>query len=115
MSQLITKFIEDNAVTDAKIRLRNNAPLRAHNALGTADVDLFKLDSSDSFTLMSQPRAATALALPSQAKDYVTVEWAENRIIGKGDPQRRRVGCCYCKRAINWRNTFGNRRYHYRQ
>lgn len=87
MSQLITKFIEDNAVTDAKIRLRNNAPLRARNALGTSDVDLFKLDSSDSFTIMSQPRAAAALALPSQAKDYVTVEWAENRIIGKGDPK----------------------------
>ena len=87
MSQLITKFIEDNAVTDAKIRLRNNAPLRARNALGTADVDLFKLDSSDSFTVMSQPRAAAALALPSQAKDYVTIEWAENRIVGKGDPK----------------------------
>lgn len=87
MSQLITKFIEDNAVTDAKIRLRNNAPLRARNALGTADVDLFKLDSSDSFTVMSQPRAAAALALPSQAKDYVTIEWAENRIVGKGNPK----------------------------
>lgn len=68
MSQLITKFIEDNAVTDAKIRLRNNAPLRARNALGTADVDLFKLDSSDSFTVMSQPRAAAALALQVKQK-----------------------------------------------
>lgn len=93
MSQLITKFIEDNAVTDEKVRLRNNSPLRARNAAGTADVDLLKLDSANVFTLLSQPRASAALALPSASKDYVTIEWAENRIIGKGDPKDAVYAC----------------------
>jgi len=44
MSQLITKFIADNAVTDIKQYLRNNLPQRARNA---ADSDTFSASNGD--------------------------------------------------------------------
>jgi hypothetical protein len=41
----------NDSVTGAKIRLDNNQALRARNALNSADIDLFKLDTSNRFTL----------------------------------------------------------------
>lgn len=93
MSQLVTKFIQDNAVTDAKFRGRNNAAIRIRNAANSADVDTFKLNTSDQLVWLIQPKADASLPLPSASKDYVTVEWAENRIIGKGDPKDAVYAC----------------------
>lgn len=46
-AQIPTKFIEDNAVTDAKARLRTNQYLRSRNNGGTADLNILKTDASD--------------------------------------------------------------------
>lgn len=54
MSQIKRKFIQDNAVNGAKFRLDNNQAARARNAANSADIDLFKLDGSDIFTILRQ-------------------------------------------------------------
>lgn len=58
-----TKFLEDNSVTDAKVRLRNNQYLRARNAANSADVSLLKVNASDEIeaaSLIQMPGNATA-------------------------------------------------------
>lgn len=85
MTQQITKFIQDNAVTGAKMRLGNNETFRARNFAGVADVDLFKLNVSDILEFMKQPTATAALPIPNSTKDYVTVEYIQNYIQGKTD------------------------------
>lgn len=87
MSQLKRKFIEDNAVSGAKIRLDNNEMLRGRNAANSADVSILKLTSADDLELQRQPKAEASLPLPSAAKDYVTVEYVTNVINGKQDPK----------------------------
>lgn len=47
MSQIVTKFITDNAVTDLKERLRNNQPLRSRNATDSGDVSILFVNTSD--------------------------------------------------------------------
>lgn len=69
MGQLSTKFIKDDAVTDAKFKLSNNAALRARNAANSADVNLFKLDASDVLQFLSHPRSSGSA---SNADDMVT-------------------------------------------
>jgi len=68
MSQIVTKFITDNAVTDLKARLRNNNYLRARNAADSADVDILKVDASDIIQFASLPRSS---ATPSNANELV--------------------------------------------
>lgn len=85
MTQIITKFIQDNAVTGAKMRLGNNETFRSRNFAGTADVDLFKLNVSDVLEFLKQPTASSALPMPSTSKDYVTVEYIQNYVLGKTD------------------------------
>lgn len=85
MTQQITKFIQDNAVSGAKMRLGNNETFRARNFAGSADVDLFKLNVSDELEFLKQPTAGSALPMPSTSKDYVTVEYIQNYVLGKTD------------------------------
>lgn len=51
MSFTIKKFIGDNEVGSAKIRLENNAALRARNAADSGDINVIEVDSSDSTSL----------------------------------------------------------------
>jgi hypothetical protein len=85
MTQTITKFIQDNAVIGSKIRLNNNETFRARNFANTADVDLLKLNVSDVLEVLKQPTAAAALPIPQSAKEYVTVEYVQNYVLGKTD------------------------------
>ena len=85
MSQIITKFIQDNAVTGAKMRLNNNETARARNQANTADVDLHKLTTGDVWEFQAQPTAASALPIPSAPKEYTTVEYVQNYVMGKTD------------------------------
>lgn len=87
MSQLKRKFIEDNAVNGAKIRLENNELLRGRNNANSADKPILKITAADELEFHTQPQAADALPLPSAPKHYVTVEWAENYLSGKQDPK----------------------------
>lgn len=49
--QLGTNALQANAVSGAKIRLANNEYLRARNAAGSADVNLFKFNASNELQL----------------------------------------------------------------
>lgn len=85
MSQLQKKFIADNAVDGSKIRLGNNETLRGRNAAGTADIDILKIAADNTLEIQTQPRAASALPVPSAPKDYATIEYIENVVMGKLD------------------------------
>lgn len=60
MAQFETKFLRDDAVTSAKVRLTNNLGLRSRNAADSADVELFKLDTSDILQFLSHPQISTS-------------------------------------------------------
>lgn len=85
MSQTSRKFIQDNAVSGAKIRLDNNEMFRARNAANNADVNVFKLTSADKLELQTLPEALAALPIPSAPKQFATIEYVLNYIAGKGD------------------------------
>lgn len=85
MSQIVTKFIQNDAVTGTKIRLSNNETLRARNAANSADIDLLKLTSSNILELQVLPQVAGALAVPSLSKQLATVEYVQNQLAGKID------------------------------
>lgn len=77
MSQVQTKFIEANSVTDLKIRLSNNGPLRARNAANSADVNLLKLDASDVAQLQVQFQSAFT---PSAANDVANKAYVDSAV-----------------------------------
>ena len=60
MAQFETKFLRDDAVTSAKVRLTNNLGLRSRNAADSADIELFKLDTSDILQFLSHPQISTS-------------------------------------------------------
>jgi len=60
MSTIKTKFISDNAVTEAKMRLTNDGAFRARNNAGSADVDLYKLDTGDVLQFLSHPQVSSS-------------------------------------------------------
>jgi hypothetical protein len=69
MSQTTTRGIANNAVTDLKVRLRNNNSLRARNNADSADVSLLKLDAADVLQFMVHPQISTSA---SGANDVAT-------------------------------------------
>lgn len=85
MSQLQTKFIANDAVTDTKIKLSNNAAIRARNAANTADVALIKLNATDKPQFDTLPEVNAALAIPNSNKQLATVEYVQNVVAAKGD------------------------------
>lgn len=68
MSQISKKFIKSNAVDETKIRLSNNAYLRARNAADNADVSIAKVNASDRIEFASLPQVTSD---PSSANDLV--------------------------------------------
>lgn len=60
MAQIKNKFLADNAVDENKFRLSNDGSLKARNAANSADVDLFKLDTSDILQFLSHPRISSS-------------------------------------------------------
>jgi hypothetical protein len=89
MSQIKTKFLENsaistdkiasNAVTDAKIRLANNAYLRARNAADSADVDMLKVNASDVIEFASFPEKSGS---PSTANQLVNKSYVDSLLNG---------------------------------
>lgn len=55
MSQLQKKWIADDAVGAAKIKLENNTYLRARNAANSADVNVVKVNASNAIEFASTP------------------------------------------------------------
>lgn len=75
MSQITTKFIGDNQVSDLKFRARNNQPVRARNNADSGDVNVFKVDTSDIVQLLSQTQIATT---PTVGNDVVNKTYADS-------------------------------------
>lgn len=85
MSQVQRKFIANDAINGSKIRLDNNEVLRARNAANTADVSILKVDATDALELQLLPVAAGALPIPTSDKQFATVEYIKNYVLGKVD------------------------------
>ena len=91
MSRIKTKWIDDNAVNDVKMRLRNNMAMRARNAGDTADVDLFKLSNADILEMLREVSMSgnkiTNLADGVDPQDAVNLSQVEALISGLSDPK----------------------------
>jgi hypothetical protein len=85
MSVIVNKFIGDNEVDGRTFRLKNNTALRGRNAANSADVELLKVTTGDKLELQALPEALSSLPMPSAAKQFVTVEYVQDYIRGKGD------------------------------
>lgn len=91
MSQLITKFIADNAVNDLKIRLRNNLALRARNAADSADIEILKISNTDVLTFLREASMDSNkiinLAAGTNPNDAVNLSQVEALVSGLSDPK----------------------------
>ena len=91
MSKIKNPWIDDNAVDEVKIRLQNDGAVRARNVGDTADVELFKLDSSDIFTILREmsmgSNKITNLADGVAASDAVNLGQVQALISGLSDPK----------------------------
>lgn len=91
MSRIKTKWIDDNAVNDLKMRLRNNLALRARNAADTADIDILKINNSDILEILREMSMTnnkiTNLADPTAAQDAATKQYVDSVISGLTDPK----------------------------
>lgn len=76
MAQIIKKFIGNNQVGAAQIRLENNTTLRARNAANSADVDILKLDATDKVVFSSLPQSATA---PTTGNDLTNKTYVDTQ------------------------------------
>jgi len=109
VSQLKGKFLENNAVGAAKVRLENNQAFRARNAANSADVDLIKLSASDVFTLLRELNAGsnkiTGLADPTSSTDAVTLSYMQSFFAGASDPKDAvRVATTAALAAVTYAN-----------
>ena len=80
--QVKQKAIENNAVNDEKIRLRNNQGLRARNFANTADAEIIKLNSNDLTEFGVKPQSSFT---PSANNDLATVAWVKSYADGMRD------------------------------
>jgi hypothetical protein len=79
MTQIKKKFIESNAVDGTKIRLNNDQFLRARNAANSADVNVLKVDASDTIQFPSVPEVSSD---PSSANGLVRKSYVDNLLNG---------------------------------
>lgn len=91
MTQITTRFIADNAVTDLKILLRNNLALRARNGANTADIEILKISNSDVLEILRDMSMAgskiTNLADPTGPLDAVNLQTLQAIASGLSDPK----------------------------
>lgn len=85
MSQTTRKFIADNAINGQKIRLDNQENLRGRNAANSADVNILQINAANAPEFQTLPQAATTLPIPSAPKQFATIEYINNFVIGKSD------------------------------
>lgn len=85
MTQIQNKFLADNSVDGRVFRLRNNELLRGRNAGGTADVDILKITPANAVEVQNLLYVESGLPIPSDPKQYATIEFIINYILGKTD------------------------------
>lgn len=69
MAQINKRGLESNAVDGSKVRFSNNETFRARNFANSGDVDLFKLNISNEFELLTLPKYSSSNVATEQ---YVT-------------------------------------------
>lgn len=74
-----TPKILADAVTDTKVRLSNNAYLRARNAANSADIDTMKVNASDVIEFASFPQKS---GTPSNANDLANKAYVDAQVGG---------------------------------
>jgi hypothetical protein len=77
--QIKTRGIENNAVTDQKIRLSNNQSIRARNAANTGDIPLLRANTSDLAEFGVKPQSSFT---PSLSQDLATLGWVQDYVSG---------------------------------
>lgn len=91
MSRIETKFLQDNAVNDVKLRLRNNMALRGRNAGNTADVEILKVTTGDIIEILQEmamgTRKITGMGDPAQPQDAATKAYVDSVVSGLSDPK----------------------------
>lgn len=75
MSQIKTKFILDNAITDPKFRARNNQYIRGRNAADNGDVNILKVNGSDVIEFASFPQKS---GTPANNDDLVNKSYVDS-------------------------------------
>jgi hypothetical protein len=84
MSKLKTKWLEDNAISAAKIRLENDSFLRGRNFANTADLNLLKVNSSNLAEFGIEP---TYVGVPTTSNSLVNRQYVLDVIAGIRDPK----------------------------
>jgi hypothetical protein len=77
MTKLSTKYVEDNAITEAKILLGNNLFLRGRNDLNTADVDILKINDADKIEFAAFPQKT---GTPANNDDLVNKSYVDGKV-----------------------------------
>lgn len=77
MAQIIKKFIADDSVADEKIRLDNNAYLKARNAADSGNVNLLKVNASDVIEFASLPQSS---GTPSTGNDLTNKTYVDAQV-----------------------------------
>lgn len=84
MSKLKTKWLEDNAISAAKIRLQNDTYLRGRNFADTADLNLLKINASNLLEFGIEP---TFVGAPTTSNSLVNRQYVLDVIAGIRDPK----------------------------
>jgi hypothetical protein len=84
MSELQKKWIGDNQVGAAKIRLENDSYLKARNNADSADVNIMKVNTSDALEFAVQPKYASA---PVANEDLANKGYILDVMAGLRDPK----------------------------
>lgn len=88
MAQISTKFLANDAVNEDKLRLSNDGALKARNAANSADVELFKLDTSDLLQFLSHPQISSSAV---NADDIITKKDLDSNLEGLKPKEAVRV------------------------
>lgn len=82
-----TKWIENDAVTDAKMKLRSAQSLRSRNAAGSADISLIRLNVSDVIEIPSALSLASNpinnVSDPTLSQDAATKNYVDAKFAGQ--------------------------------
>ncbi|NBO09807.1 MAG: hypothetical protein EBV30_10830 [Actinobacteria bacterium] len=84
---VITAKLAADAVTDEKLRLRNDQSLRARNNADSADVEVLKVDTGDKILFSQLPRLPLN-ATPTIGQEVVSKSYVDNYFANLPQPQR---------------------------
>ena len=82
MTQVKQRAIENNAVNDEKIRLRNDQSLRGRNFANTGDIPILKVNATNLVEFSTKPQSSFT---PSANNDLATVSWVKSYADGIRD------------------------------